>query len=580
MRRFGARIGTGINIGPGFPFAGNFPVDTLEGAIANTDRFPTHVPLPAHNITVPDTDTTRFTIPKTTIDNNESPEQQIDLATALQYQSSAGLPSLAAFVQDWAVNHQHRGKIPYDSPQTLLTCGSQDAFAKLLMTFADAGDAILVEEAFYVLANEQIPPFGVTRVPVKLDEHGMSSKDLARVLDSWDVSKQGTKPHMMYTVTLGQNPTGTIMPLWRKKEIYAVCQRHDVLIFEDDPYWALQYDVPPPTLRNGKATPPNLDPDKFLASLAPSYVEIDIDGRVLAMQTFTKIFAPGCRVGWIVAQPDFIAKLTLMTDVTTSNPSGFAEAALAQVIRREWNGPEGFVRWIAGLNANYRSRRDVLCETLAEGRVLFVGRDKESGSDSESKSEGSSNDDGDGGRDGSGKRKHRGSKSLARTHRTRKGKPLRMYDFDVPEGGMYVWVNLHLDDHPLARGKAGLSIRDILIRLWNHLITNFDLLTVPGPLFAVDGSTGAKTASHHLRLTFAAVAPSDLRRAGRLFGEGVKTFWRGDGWELPEVTGQRAKGAVGAMKGQKAYDDLLVQLYELHAARKGVQNLGLALGRG
>ncbi|KAK3331543.1 pyridoxal phosphate-dependent transferase, partial [Apodospora peruviana] len=488
-KAFGAEIGTGINTGPGFPFAGNFPVDTLEGAIANPDRFPIHSKT---GISIPDADTDRFTVPKTTINNDH--QTQIDLSTALQYQSSSGYPSLAAFIQDWAINHQHNGNIPYDKPQTLITGGSQDAFAKLLMTFANDGDAILVEEVLYLQANAQIPAFGVTRVPVKLDKHGMSSKDLARILDTWNERRDGRKPHMMYTVTLGQNPTGSVMPLWRKKEIYAVCQKHDILIFEDDPYWALQYDIP------GRNDEKILEPDEFLSSIAPSFVEIDHDGRVLAMQTFTKIFAPGCRVGWVVAQPEFIRKLTLMTDVTTSNPSGFAEAVLVQVLCREWNGPRGFVRWIVGLNANYRSRRNVFCETLFEGRD--IGRNP-SEEDSESLSS---------------RRK------------------LRMYDFGVPEGGLYVWVKVHLDEHPLARphdGKPALAIKDILIRLWNHLVTNFTLLTVPGPLFAVDGTEGARIASHHLRLTFAAVRPADLRRAARLFGEGVKAFWLGDGWELP-----------------------------------------------
>ena len=102
-----------------------------------------------------------------------------------------------------------------------------------------------------------------------------------------------------------------MLSLDRKKEIYALCQKHDIIIFEDDPYWSLQYNIP------------SQPGSSFLESLVPSYLTIDTDGRVIGIQTFTKVLAPGCRVGWVVAQPAFIEKLTFATDGTTSNPSGF-----------------------------------------------------------------------------------------------------------------------------------------------------------------------------------------------------------------------------------------------------------------
>lgn len=186
-----------FNAGPGFPFAGNFPVDTLEGAIAQVNRFPL---FPLTSISLPDPDaSTRFTVPKASITSDA--DSELDLKTALQYQSSTGIPPLANFIQEWAVKYQNQGKIPYEGPQTLLTGGALDGLAKCLLTFADEGDAILVEADVYFSARDMMIPFGVKIVPVELDERGMSAKSLEQILDSWDGAGSGRKPHMLYTVS-------------------------------------------------------------------------------------------------------------------------------------------------------------------------------------------------------------------------------------------------------------------------------------------------------------------------------------------------------------------------------------------
>lgn len=186
-----------LNAGPGFPYAANFPVDTLEGAIAKLNRFPLH---PLAPISLPDENlSTRFTVPKVSLDEN--PDTNIDLKDALQYQSSTGIPPLAIFLQDWAVNWQNQGRIPYEDPQTLLTGGAADALAKCMLTFADEGDAILMDSEVYFSARDSVLPFGVKVVPAKLDEHGIDPKSLRKLLDHWDEKKDGKKPHLLYTVS-------------------------------------------------------------------------------------------------------------------------------------------------------------------------------------------------------------------------------------------------------------------------------------------------------------------------------------------------------------------------------------------
>lgn len=351
------------------------------------------------------------------------------------------------------------------------------------------------------------------------------------------------------------------MPLSRKKEIYTLCKRHDILIFEDDPYWAFQYTIP-----GHKGEDPS--PDQLLSALAPSYLTIDRDGRVLSLQTFTKIFAPGCRMGWIVAQPAFIDKLTLTSDGTTSNPSGFAEAAVAQVILREWGGADGFTRWIAGLRVNYRTRRDVFCEILAEGRDLSALSASEESDATDQDLELATN-----------KRKRRSApESTTQKSGSHKKRRTRMYDFVTPAGGMYVWVNLQLASHPLAHAPHKLGDKEIVLRLWNYLLSEHKIITIPGYVFGA--TPEVKSADNFLRLTFVGTSEDELRLAARLFVRGVKEFWEGNGWDLPhpEDTNATVVDSNEGVAPQREHEEL-IRLY-LHHSRQRKGNLGLALGRG
>lgn len=95
----------------------------------------------------------------------------------------------------------------------------------------------------------------------------------------------------------------------RRKEIYKLCQKYDIMIIEDDPYWYLQYpSAIAANIASGKTTKPADMPHDaskkssgfdFLDSLVPSYLAVDIDGRVVRLDTFSKTIAPGCRMGWV-----------------------------------------------------------------------------------------------------------------------------------------------------------------------------------------------------------------------------------------------------------------------------------------
>lgn len=119
---------------------------------------------------------------------------------------------------------------------------------------------------------------------------------------------------------MGHNPTSGVLSIERKREIYALASEYDIIIVEDEPYWYLQF--PSAAVQQAKfrglEAPQTSEPSKtdqstgydFIDSLVPSYLSIDVDGRVIRLDTFSKTVAPGCRLGYTTAQPAFIERLT------------------------------------------------------------------------------------------------------------------------------------------------------------------------------------------------------------------------------------------------------------------------------
>lgn len=265
-------------------------------------------------------------------DPQTDPFRKIDVTTALQYGTAEGYAPLLAYIRHFARTNLHPN-VPYaKGPEVILTCGSTDGMAKSLELLVTPWDArhdsprdrphLLVEKFLYSNVLAQSMPRGVRPVPVEIDAEGMRADGpggLEEVLSGWN-DLDGKRPRIMYTVTMGHNPTSGVLSVERRKAIYALCQKYDVIIVEDDPYWYLQYPsaaaeeaasrgkpvpTPKPTPK-----PVNSSGYEFLDSLVPSYLSLDVDGRVIRLDTFSKTIAPGCRLGWITAQPEFIERFT------------------------------------------------------------------------------------------------------------------------------------------------------------------------------------------------------------------------------------------------------------------------------
>ncbi|KAL4804927.1 pyridoxal phosphate-dependent transferase [Aspergillus unguis] len=514
------------NLTGGMPHASYFPYDTLEASAAHCERFPT-VP---HGKKTESSD--RIIVPG---QSQSAVPKKIDVATALQYGTAVGLPPLATFVNQFVREHLHPN-VPYArGPDTLLTTGATDGLSKAIEAFTETWNpdrdpvhlrqGILCEEFVYMNAIQSVQPRGLNIAPVAMDAEGMlpyGPGGLSDVLKNWDF-RRGRRPHLLYTITIGQNPTGGTLSIERRKEIYVICQAYDVIIIEDDPYWNLQYPsaqelqglfrniyVKPSILRCNYNAGKKSSGYEFLDSLVPSYLSMDTDGRVVRLDTFSKTIAPGCRLGWITAQPAIIERLTRIAELSTQAPSGFVQAMIAELIlgqqvddepaaSRKGSDPkpwkmDGWVRWLEGLRAGYESRMQHMCTGLEEGKFAVIDSNSLSGALSSDEDTWEVVD------------------------------KVQMYDFSWPTGGMFVWLKVNYENHPL---RQQYKPERLAKALWNHLMQKPHLcLLGPGAMFSPTEEVQTLRGYQYFRLCFAAVPADDVTPITQRVVDGFRTFWQ------------------------------------------------------
>ena len=281
-----------------------------------------------------------------------------DLSIALNYGQAMGAAQLLRFCTEHTeICHNP----PYSDWECALTSGSTSALEMSFRMFCNVGDYLLTEEYTFSTAVETAMPLGIKVAGIKMDAHGMIASDLDHVLLNWDAeARGGPKPFLLYTVPTGQNPTGSTQPLERRKEIYAVAEKHDLYILEDEPYYFLQME--PYVSGSIHSVPTPFEPSSipsFLSNLIPSYLSMDKSGRVLRLDSFSKIIAPGSRCGWLTGSSQIIERYMRHAEVSVQNPAGYSQIILYKLLEEAW-GHKGFLEWLMYIRAEYTRRRDII----------------------------------------------------------------------------------------------------------------------------------------------------------------------------------------------------------------------------
>lgn len=262
---------------------------------------------------------------------------------------SSGLPGLRTYLQ----KHMEKWHAPPAKTWDLcVTSGTTDAINKIVLLLTQPGDVIFSSEYCYtgILAGPVVQ--GRDIVGIDMDGEGLLPDALASRCAQF--AARGQLPRLLYLVPTGQNPTGCTVSVKRRKEIYAVCRKYDIFIIEDDPYFFLQMPEYDPAA--------NTTETKLYDNLVPSFLSMDTDGRVVRLDSFSKLIAPGLRVGWMTGPPEIIKRVSTFSQITSWSISGLPQSALL-VLLEHW-GDDGFERHIAFLQRYYIQRRDAILRAM------------------------------------------------------------------------------------------------------------------------------------------------------------------------------------------------------------------------
>ncbi|KAJ5633964.1 L-kynurenine/alpha-aminoadipate aminotransferase [Penicillium herquei] len=376
-----------------------------------------------------------------------------NLGLALNYGHAAGSPNLLRFVTEH-VELVHNP--PYSNWDTCLTAGTTSAMEIAFRIFCNKGDIILSERYTYPGTVEVVSLVGAQMQAVDIDTEGASAIHLKEILDKWDFSR-GAKPTVFYTIPCGQNPTGTTQSLKRRRKILEIAEEHDLIIIEDDPYYFLR-----PGLCSEAVVP------DILAGGAPSYLSLDTSGRVVRLDSTSKILAPGLRAGWVTANDVIIEKFLAYQEVSTVAVSGLVQMMLYKLLDESW-GHTGFFSWLDFLSQQYRIRRDLMLEACSK----YLPRD--------------------------------------------------ICTWVPPDYGMFLWLELDWRKHPRFKDEIsyeGLSLS--LLEIENNILQlalEDGVQVTKGSLFHCSKKP---TEELHFRMTFAAASEEDLAEGVRIFADSIK----------------------------------------------------------
>jgi len=228
--------------------------------------------------------------------------------------------------------------------------------------------------------------------------------------------------------------------------------------------------------------------EEFLDSLIPSYWRLDVDGRVLRCDSFSKVIAPGSRAGWITAAPLFIERITRHSETSTQATSGWAQAFIAKLLVEEWK-MNGWIEWLKGLGFEYTKKRDYMIEALYKEFEILAEEE---------------------GEEENGYMVVRKQKSLI--------------SFVPPMAGMFLWIRMELEGHPRYDGSNAFELMD---ELWKRLAVKEDLLICPGRMFAATDEQTDEGA-RYFRVAFSVGEPAEVDEMVQRFGRAVRWSFNGE----------------------------------------------------
>ncbi len=231
---------------------------------------------------------------------------ELEGKTALQYGTTEGDAKLRTLL---AERHRKDG-LNLALENIIITTGSQQALDLCGKIFINRGDVVLCGLPSYLGGLNAFSNYGAVLKGIQLDDQGMRPDLLEKTIIA--LRKEGKTIKFIYIIPDFQNPTGVTLPRERRLEIIRIAERHDLIIVEDSPY----RDV------------------RFAGTPEPLMSSLDTHGRVLTLNTFSKILAPGFRLAWVTGHREIIDKMVTAKQASDLCTPPFVQKITARYIEQ------------------------------------------------------------------------------------------------------------------------------------------------------------------------------------------------------------------------------------------------------
>ena len=224
----------------------------------------------------------------------------------LQYGTTEGDPHLRKVLVD---RHNRQG-LNLGIENLIITTGSQQAIDLIGRIFIDPGDYVICGLPSYLGGINAFLSYGAKMKGITLDENGMIPEELEETIIR--LKEFDRKIKFIYLIPDFQNPAGITIPESRRMKIIEIADKYDLLIVEDSPYREVRFEGETQRLM----------------------YELDTTGRVITLCTFSKIFAPGFRVGWVMGNPAILDKIVMAKQTSDLCTSPFVQKIIARYIEK------------------------------------------------------------------------------------------------------------------------------------------------------------------------------------------------------------------------------------------------------
>jgi 2-aminoadipate transaminase len=257
-----------------------------------------------------------------------------DIHNAFQYGTTEGLTQLRGVL---AERMRKKKQINCELHDLMIVSGSQQALSLAALCFLDPGDTYLTCVPAYLGAIQAFSAFEANCESIPMNDEGIDIDSLRRNIER--LRRTGVFPKFIYTVPTFQNPSGETMSLRHRKELIKVASEYDFLIIEDDPYGELYFEG-----------------DSILPIKS-----FDTKGRVIYTSTFSKILAPGFRLGWVVASKEIREKMLLAKQAMDLCTNVFSQYVAYEYVRGGYLDKQ-----VENIRHLYKKKRDVMVSALKQ----------------------------------------------------------------------------------------------------------------------------------------------------------------------------------------------------------------------